>query len=424
MDVVRKKSRSGKWWRWVFLLVVIVGGVAATTSGLSNLKPALPEFDRAPVIFDTVQRGTLVREVRGSGTLVPVDITWVTTEVGGQVTEVLVEPGVEVTPETVILKLHDPQMERAVREAERSLELANAEVEKFMLAQKSQELDLKVSTATSRANFEDARTQAELHERLARQGLISQRQWRQSKDRADRNRMLMEVQIERVVNSKKTQKLRYDEKLAWVARAEDRRNEQLELQAGLIVKANVSGTLQQLGGQNGAGLEVGQRVGLGSVVAKITNPTRLMAVLQISQIQARDILVGQLTKIDTRNGIIDGRVSRIDPAVQNDRVTVDVELTGELPRGARPDLAVEGLIEVTRLDDVLSVRKPLYSRENVTVEVFRLESDGETVSRVAAEFGSSSVHTIEIIAGLREGDQIVVSDTTKWKSFDRVKLKQ
>ncbi len=424
MDVVRKKNKSRKWLRWVFLLIVIGGGIAATTSGLSNLKPALPEFDRAPVIFDTVQRGTLTREVRGSGTLVPVDITWVTTEVGGQVTEVLVEPGVEVTPETVILKLHDPQMERAVREADRSLELAKAEVEKFMLAQKSTELDLKVSTATSRANFEDARTQAELHERLARQGLISQRQWRQSKDRADRNRMLMEVQIERVVNSKKTQKLRYDEKLAWVARAEDRQKEQLEAQAGLVVKAGVSGTLQQLGGQNGSGLEVGQRVGLGSVVAKITNPKRLMAVLQISQIQARDILVGQITKIDTRNGIIEGRVSRIDPAVQNDRVTVDVELTGELPRGARPDLAVEGLIEVTRLDDVLSVRKPLYSRENVTVEVFRLESDGETVSRVAAEFGSSSVHTIEVIAGMREGDQIVVSDTTKWKSFDRVKLKQ
>lgn len=424
MDVVRKKSKSRKWLRWVFLLIVIVGGIAATTSGLSNLKPALPEFDRAPVIFDTVQRGTLTREVRGSGTLVPVDIIWVTTEVGGQVTEVLVEPGVEVTPETVVLKLHDPQMERAVREADRSLELARAEVEKFKISQKSQELDLKVSTATARANFEDARTQAELHDRLALRGLISPRQARQSRDKAKRNRMLMEVQIERVINSKKTQKLRYDEKLAWVARAEDRQKEQLELQAGLVVKANVSGTLQQLGGQNGAGLEVGQRVGLGSVVAKITNPTRLMAVLQISQIQARDILVGQLTKIDTRNGIIDGRVSRIDPAVQNDRVTVDVELTGELPRGARPDLAVEGLIEVTRLDDVLSVRKPLYSRENVTVEVFRLESDGETVSRVAAEFGSSSVHTIEVIAGLREGDQIVVSDTTKWKSFDRVRLKQ
>jgi hypothetical protein len=235
--------------------------------------------------------------------------------------------------------------------------------------------------------------------------------------------MLMEVQIERVVNSKKTQQLQYAEKLAWVSRAQDRLNERKEQEAALIVKANVSGTLQQLGNQNGNGLEVGQRVGLGSVVAKITNPTRLMAVLQISQIQARDVLVGQLVKIDTRNGIIDGRVSRIDPAVQNDRVTVDVELTGELPRGARPDLAVEGLIEVTRLEDVMSVRKPLYSRENVTVEVFRLDSDGETVSRVAAEFGSSSVHTIEVITGLREGDQIVVSDTTRWKSFDRIKLK-
>ncbi|MFT4557901.1 MAG: HlyD family secretion protein [Planctomycetaceae bacterium] len=423
MDVVRKKSKSGKWWRWVFLLVVIVGGVAATTSGLSNLKPALPEFDRAPVIFDTVQRGTLVREVRGSGTLVPVDITWVTTEVGGQVTEVLVEPGVEVTRETIILKLHDPQMERAVREAERSFTLAKADVERFKISQKSTQLDLKVATATSRANFEESRLQSELHDRLSLRGLISPRQARQSRDKAARSRMLMEVQIERVVNSKKTQQLQYAEKLAWVSRAQDRLNERKEQEAALIVKANVSGTLQQLGNQNGNGLEVGQRVGLGSVVAKITNPTRLMAVLQISQIQSRDVLVGQLVKIDTRNGIIDGRVSRIDPAVQNDRVTVDVELTGELPRGARPDLAVEGLIEVTRLEDVMSVRKPLYSRENVTVEVFRLDSDGETVSRVAAEFGSSSVHTIEVITGLREGDQIVVSDTTRWKSFDRIKLK-
>jgi len=423
VDVVRKKPKTGKWLRWVLLLFVIGGGIAATTSGLSNLKPALPEFDRAPVIFDTVQRGTLIRQVRGSGTLVPVDITWVTTEVSGQVTEVLVEAGVKVTTETIILKLHDPQMDRAVREAERSKTLAEADVERFKISQKSTQLDLKVATATARANFEEARLQSELHSRLSLRGLISPRQARQSRDKADRSRMLMEVQIERVVNSKKTQELQYKEKLAWVARAEDRLKERREQEAALIVKADVSGTLQQLGGLNGAGLEVGQRVGLGSVVAKITNPTRLMAVLQISQIQARDVLVGQLVKIDTQNGIIDGRISRIDPAVLNDRLTVDVELTGELPRGARPDLAVEGLIEVTRLEDVLSVRKPLYSRENVTVEVFRLDSDGETVSRVAAEFGNSSVHTIEVITGLREGDQIVVSDTTRWKSYDRVKLK-
>jgi HlyD family secretion protein len=239
----------------------------------------------------------------------------------------------------------------------------------------------------------------------------------------DRNRMLMEVQIERVVNSGKTQKLQLEERLAWVSRAEDRVAERLEQQTALIVKAGVSGTLQQLGRDGTSGLEVGQRVGLGGVVAMITNPTRLMAVIQVSQIQARDILVGQIAQVDTRNGVIEGRVSRIDPAVQNNRVTIDVELTSELPRGARPDLAVEGLIEVTRLDDVLSVRKPLYSRENATVDVFLLDSDGMTVSRIAAEFGSSSVHTIEVIAGLREGDQIVVSDTSRWKTFDRVMLK-
>jgi multidrug efflux pump subunit AcrA (membrane-fusion protein) len=209
-----KKNKSGQWFRWVFLLIVIVGGIAATTSGLSNLKPALPEFDRAPVIFDTVQRGTLTREVRGSGTLVPVDITWVTTEVGGQVHKVLVEPGATVTRETVILELRDPQMDQAVREAKRSLTLAEAGAERFKIALKSQELDLKASTATSRANLEESRRQAELHERLARRGLISQRQWRLSKDKADRSRMLMEVKIERVVNSKEVQKLQYAEKLA------------------------------------------------------------------------------------------------------------------------------------------------------------------------------------------------------------------
>ena len=423
MDVVRKRSKSGRWLRWALALVAIVGLIAATSAGLSTLKPALPAFDRAPVILDTVQRGTLIRQVRGSGTLVPIDITWVTTEVSGQVVEVLVEPGVGVGPDTVLLKLHDPQMERAVSEAERQLKLAKADVERFEITRKSQELDLKVATATARANFIEARDRAELHERLARLDIISKRQWRQSKDKAERTRMLMEVQIERVVNSKKTQQLQHEEQLAWVDRAEERLAEQKEMQTALTVVAGVSGTLQQLGREGSNGLEVGQRVSLGGVVAKITNPERLMAVLQVSQIQARDIVVGQVAHVDTRNGIIEGRVSRIDPAVQNDRVTVDVKLTGELPRGARPDLAVEGLIEVSRLDDVMSVRKPLYGRENATVDVFRLEADGETVSRIAVEFGSSSAHTIEVIGGLREGDEIVVSDTTRWKTFDRVKLK-
>ncbi len=188
-----------------------------------------------------------MRQVRGSGTLVPVDITWVTAEVGGQVIEVLVEPGVEVTPDTVLLRLHDPQMERSVREAERTLRLALADVERFKISQKSQQLDLKVASATARANFEDSRTQAEIHERLARRELISKRQLRQSKDRVDRNRMLMEVQIERVVNSKETQKLQLEERLAWVSRARDRLAERLEQQTALTVKADVSGTLQQLG---------------------------------------------------------------------------------------------------------------------------------------------------------------------------------
>jgi len=421
VDVARKRSKAGRPLRWTFALVALGGGVATVTAGLARLERKLPEFDRSSVVLDEVERGVLVREVRAPGTLVPVEVTWITSEVSGSVVEVLVEPGVAVTPDTVLLRLNDPQMERAVRDAKRNVETAEADLKRFDLQQHLQHLDHKVATATALANFRDAQTQVEQDEALARQGLISRRQRQISLDKAERNQMLLEVQIERVNDNQKAQQIQREEKLAWIERAKDLLAERLEQQEALIVNADVHGILQELGA-SAAGLQVGQRVSQGSVVAKVTDPGRLKAVLQISQTQARDIVEGQHAIVDTLNGVIEGRVSRIDPAVQNDRVTVDVELTGELPKGARPDLSVDGLIEVARLDDVLHVRKPVYGQEGSRLEVFRLEPDGETVSRTTVEFGSGSVYTIEVTAGLKEGDQIVVSDTTRWKSFDRVKL--
>ena len=394
-----------------------------TTFGIARLKPALPEFDRSSVILDTVQRDLLIREVRGPGTLVPIDINWVTTEVGGQVVEVFVERGIEVTPDTVLLKLHDAQMDRAIRDAKRSVDSATSALERFKLQLHSQHLDRKVSIATARANYEEAETQAELNETLTRRGLISPRQWRLSKDRAGRNLMLFEIQLERATNSQQTQEIQLTERQAAIKRADDYLDERLEYEKALVVKAGTYGVLQQLGASADGRLEIGQRVSRGAVVAIITNPERLKAELQVSQTQARDVVVGQTARIDTRNGIIEGRVIRIDPAVQNQRVTVDVELQGELPKGARPDLSVEGLIEVARLEDVLFVRKPVLSRQNGRMEVFRLAPDGQTAVRTTVEFGLSSVHAIQVETGLRVGDEIVVSDTTRWKSFDRVMLK-
>lgn len=406
----------------MILLLLIGGGVVATTHGLSSIEPALPEFDRATSILAEVQKGTMIREVRGPGTLVPQDVTYVTTEVGGTIAEVLIEPGAAVAPDTVLLRLNDPQMERALRAAQRSLDSALADVERFKLQQKSQQLDLKVSMATARANYEDARSLAETNKTLARRGLISQKQWEQSREKADRSRLLRDVQLARAQNSVETESIQLKEKEALVDVARDQLAEQQERQAALVVNAGVHGVLQRLG-VNGSGLDVGQRVGVGSAVAMISDPTKLKAVLQISQTQARDVVEGQQVQVDTRNGLIEGRVSRVDPAVQNDRVAVEVELAGELPVGARPELSVDGMIEVSRLDDVFHVRKPVYSQENGRLEVFRLEPDGETVVRTTVEFGITSVHTIQVVTGLEKGDQIVVSDTTRWKAHDRVKLK-
>lgn len=424
MDVVRKRSKSRKWIRWFLLLVVLGGGIAGTTAGLSNLKPALPEFDRSGIVFGQVDRGLMTREVHGSGTLIPEDINFVTSEVGGRVVEILVQPGVRVEPDTVLFRLEDPQLERARRESERRVQTADDNLERFNLQQASSRLDLKVATATARANYEESRTQAELNEALVRRGgLISQRQWELSRDRAERLFMLLEVQIDRVKNRLETEKLQLRDRKQEIDRAGDLLKEKQEQEAALIVKAGVSGILQQLGSIAGSTLQLGQRIAQGVPVAVITDPTKLMAEIQIAQTQVRDVVEGQTVRIDTRNGIIAGRVRRIDPSVQNQRVKVEVELTGPLTRGARPDLSVEGIVEVSRLEDVYHVRKPVRVRAGSTGEVFRLEADGVTATRTTVEFGISSLHSIQVVAGLNTGDEIIVSDTPLFRSHDRVTLK-
>jgi len=422
MDVVRIRSNSRRWLKWLLLSITAVVLIGGLTAWLSGLQQALPTFDRSAAVLYTVQRGTMLRQVEGSGTLVPVDVKLITAEVGGQVLEVLVEPGVEVTPETELVKLHDPQLERAVRESERDLAAANGDLQRFLLQQEALQFDLKVLIETARANYEDAREQTEIDEAMARLGVKATRQWQFAVDKAERTQMLYEVQVERAANNIKTQEIQHQEKQDAIARANDRLAERREQQTALTVKAGTTGVLQQLG-PTGTGLDIGQQVGLRTVVAKISNPKELKAVVSVPQVQAREVVVGQPASVDTKNGIIEGHVSRVDPQVQNDRVTVEIKLTGELPNGARPDLSVVALIEVSRLEDVLHVRKPAYSQANGRLEVFRLHADGETASRTMVEFGRDTVHSIEVRTGLKDGDQIVGSDTTRWKSADSVKLR-
>jgi HlyD family secretion protein len=422
MDVARKRSTSRSSLKWAAIGLVVAGLGAAVTTGLSQLEPALPTFDRSIAVLDTVQRGTMVRDVKGMGVLVPVDVKWVTAEVGGQVVEVFIEPGVEVTPDTNLVRLHDPQLEWPVREAERDLAAANADLRRFQLQQEALQFNLKVEIATARANYEEARDQAEIDEAMARSGIKSPRQWQFAVDRSERNEMLYEVQVEHAAITMKTQEIQLQDKQDAIARAQDWLSERREQLASLIVKAGTTGVLQQLG-QGGTGLEIGQRFGPGTVIAKISNPRQLKAVIYVPQVQARELVEGQQAKVDTLNGIVEGVVSRVDAQVQNERVLVEIKLTGELPEGARPDLSVQAQIEVARLKDVLHVRKPPFSQENGRLEVFLLHADGETASRTNVEFGRGAEYSIEVISGLKEGDQIVVSDTSRWKSHASVRLK-
>lgn len=424
MDVQRKRPKSGKWLRASLLLTLVGGGIAATTFALSSLKPALPEFDRSGYVVDTVQQGTLLRRVRGTGTLVPVEITWATVEEGGVVVELPVKPGTQVAPETVILKMRDPQIERSIREADRLVELAKADVDWSRQEQLSLMLDLKVAVTQAEGEHEDAKADAELDEELFRQGAVSERAKKQSREKVQRMAELLAAERERVANAKVAGKIRERQKQAAMAQATDILGERTRQHDALTVRAGVEGVLQELGETlTGGTIQVGQRLLQGAPVAMITNPRQLKAVLRISQTEARDVTLGQQVEIDTRAGLVDGQVNRIDPAVQNSRVAVEVSLKGKLPKAARPDLSVEGVIEILPIQNALSVRKPVRTQEGREAEVFRLSKDGLRASRITVEFGRVSVYEIEIVAGLAEGDQIVVSDTSRWDGLDEVLLR-
>lgn len=390
--------------------------VAALALGLSRLKPAAPAVQRTTVWVDSVKRGPMLREVRGTGTLVPEHIQWISTATEGRVEQIYVLAGTPVKPDTVLLELSNPELDLSAKDAELQLRSAQAEYENEKARLANQQMDQEAAAASVKSDYVEAKLRAEADEKLSKDGLVADITLKISTAKAEELQTRYELEKKRLELSGETVKSKLSVQQARVdqmqALVQLRRN-QVD---ALHVRAGTSGVLQQLP------VQVGQRVTAGTILALVAQPESLKAELKIAETQARDILSGQPASIDTRNGVIPGRVMRIDPAVQNGTVTVDVALQGALPKGARPDLTVDGIIELERLENVLYTGRPVSGREQAQITLFKLDPDGQTASRVKVKLGHSSVNTIEILDGLREGDQIVLSDMSQWDDYDHIRL--
>ena len=416
MDISRPDLARRKTLRHALYAATAVILALVVPVGVSQLEPAAPRIDRATVYLDTVQRGPMMRRVRGAGALVPEQIRWIPAITDGTVERIVIRPGAVVAPDTVVLELSNPELEQSTLEARLNFEAAEARYSNRQVEVERDLLDQRATLATTEAQLRSARLQAAADGRLHTRGLVSSIQLQQSQSDEQEYETRYALEQERLRMATHT----VDAQLA-VERAEvDRLRTLYELRrrqvADLRVRAGMSGVLQQVP------LEEGQRITAGTNLARVGDPTVLKAELRVAETEAKDVQVGQPAAIDTRNGIIPGHVARIDPAVENGTVTVDVALGGELPRGARPDLTVDGTIELERMDDILFVGRPVFGQEQSVVSLFRMEEDGSHASRTSVSLGRASVNTIEVLEGLQPGDRVVLSDTSTWDRFDRVRI--
>jgi HlyD family secretion protein len=416
MDISRPSQARKRRIRRILYGGLGLAALALITVALSRLKPAAPLVERATVWTGKVKRGPMVRQVRGYGTLVPEEIRWIPAANEGRVERILVLPGTEVKADTVLLELSNPELDLAALDAEFQLKAAEASLTDLRVKLESQKLDQQSLLARTQAEFHQARLRADRDEVLAKEGLLPDLELKLSQVTAQELSNRYELEQKRLDISS----VSIEAQLA----AQQVRVEQLRALVGLKhnqveslrVRAGVEGMLQQLP------LQVGQSVGPGTNLARVAEPGRLKAEIKVAETQAKDIQIGQPAEIDTRNGVIPGSVQRIDPAVQNGTVTVDVALGGALPKGARPDLSVEGTIELERMEEVLFVGRPVFAQEKGTVTLFKLSQDGRQAERVQVKLGRSSVNTIEILDGLQIGDEVILSDTNTWDAYDRIRL--
>jgi HlyD family secretion protein len=400
-------------------IAIAIGGASVlglVTLGLSRLKPAPPAVDRATVWIDTVKRGEMLRNVRGVGTLVPEEIRWIPAVTEGRVERLVLQAGTTVRSDSVILELSNPELSLAVQDADSQAKMARAQLTELRVRLASQRLDQQAVLARVESQCHQARLKVEATEQLAAEGLVAAIDLKIARENATETAEQLRIERERLASANEAVKAQLDAKQIEVEQKEAlARLKRSQLDA-LHVRAGMAGVLQQVP------VEVGQRVMPGTNLARVAQPARLKAVVKVPETQAKDIQLGQRASIDTRNGVIAGHVTRIDPAVSDGTVAVDVALDGKLPSGARPDLTIDGTIELERLANVVHVGRPAQGQGDSQVGLFRLEPDGKIAARVKVHLGRASVSSIEVVEGLKEGDQVILSDTSAWDAFDRIRL--
>lgn len=414
-DLARKRRRR----QWQMGLLAVVA-LAAITAGFARLKPAAPSVEKATLLIDTVKRGPMLREVRGNGTLVPEEIIWVTATTPGRIERILLLPGVKVTADTVLIEMVNPEIEQAAFEAESAVQSGEAQLARLKIQLESEHLTQESVLATLKTELASAKIDAEADEKLLADGLVPALSAKKSRGHADELAAREKIEVRRLEISGESAKAQLQVQESELAKL--RKQHQLKLQqlAALKVKAGFDGVLQRLGDERP--LQSGQQLAIGANIARIANPAKLKAEIRIAETQAKDVQHGQAVAIDTRNGIIPGHVMRIDPSVVNGTVTVDAALDGPLPKGARPDLSVDGVITLEKLDNVLFVARPVNGQSESKASLFKVIEGGRAAVRAGAQLGRSSLSSVEVVNGFQEGDQVIVSDMSQWDAHDRVKL--
>ncbi|MGZ4983651.1 MAG: efflux RND transporter periplasmic adaptor subunit [Chthoniobacterales bacterium] len=416
MDVPRAGVAKKKKQKRIMMIALAILGLIVVTFGLSRLKPAVPSVDRSTVWIDTVKRGPMVRQVRGLGTLVPEEIRWIAARTEGRVDKIIVRPGAHVEPDTLLIELTSPEVEQAARDAELQYKAAEAEFTTLRATLQRELLEQEANAAKVHSEFEQAKMENETNDNLAKNGLVAELVHKTTKIKSEDLAARDKIEQQRLEFARNNIEPQLASKQAAVDQVKANAQMKKDQMEQLKVRADFTGVLQQLP------VEVGQRVTPGTNLARVADPTKLKAEVKIAETQAKDIQINQRASIDTRNGVVEGHVIRVDPAVEQGTVKVDVALDGDLPKGARPDLSVDGTIELERLDDVIYVGRPAFGQENNTVGIFKLEAGTSEAVRTPVKLGRSSVNTIEILNGLQPGDQVILSDTSAMDAHERIRL--
>jgi HlyD family secretion protein len=417
MDIANPQLKTRKRRRLQWLVAGSIFAVAAAVLAAVRLGPALPQADRSTLWLDTVHRGGMLQEVRATGTLVPRESRWLASATTAQVERILVWPGAKVEPDTVLMQLSNPEVEDSLNNARSQVAAAEADVAAKRAELASQLLDERSALSQAKADYASAKVKADADAKAEELHIVARVQFEQGQIALQQLQMHMQIEQQRVEAFAGNMRAQTD---AVQARLQQQRsNLQLRQRQAdaLQVRAGIAGVLQEVAVQEGA------QVATGASLARVARADVLIARLQVPEVQAKDVAMGMPVNVDTHNGAIDGKVSRIDPAVRNGSVQVDVDFDDKLSAGARPDQSVDGRIRITQLADVLSVGRPALARADSDISLFRVDPSGDTATRLPVRIGVASVDRVQLLRGLRVGDQVILSDTSQWDKYDRIRVK-